>query len=149
MVSTPILEAALVDNSRMSIGALDLAADPREFVVAVAGPAALLVVKLHKFHDRIDTPDRLNDRDAHDVYRLLRAIETDVLSESLSRLLCDPVGNAVTHQVLEYLDSDSARGASARGSLMAGDTEGLVGDPVEVAESVSLLARDLLDAVTS
>lgn len=70
------LEAALVDSSRKSIGALDPAADPREFIVAVAGPAALLVAKIHKLHDRIDTPGRLNNKDAHDVYRLLRAIET-------------------------------------------------------------------------
>ncbi len=59
------LEAALVDNSRTSIGAVDPAADPREFTVAVAGPAALLVAKLHEIHDRIDTADRLNDKDAH------------------------------------------------------------------------------------
>ncbi len=143
------LEAALVDNSPMSIGALDPAADPREFTVAVAGPAALLVAKLHKIHDRIDTPDRLNNKDAHDVYRLLRAIETEVLSETLSRLLRDPVSAEVTPQALEYLGSDFALGASARGSLMAGAAERLVGDPVAVAESVALLARDLLDAVAS
>jgi len=141
------LEAALIDKSPMSIGAVDRAADPREFIVAVAGPAALLVAKLHKFYDRIDTPDRLDNKDAHDVYRLLRAIETDVLSDSLSRLLRDPGSAEVTRQALEYLDSDFARGASARGSLTAGDAERLVGDPVAVAESVSLLAGDLLDSI--
>ena len=89
------LEAALVDNAPILIGALDPAADPREFTLAVAGPAALLVAKLHKIHDRIDTPDRLNNKDAHDVYRLLRAIETEVLSDALSRLLRDPLGSEV------------------------------------------------------
>lgn len=143
------LEAALVDNSPMSIGALDPAADPREFNVAVAGPAALLVAKLHKIHDRVDTPDRLNNKDAHDVYRLLRAIETEVLSDTLSRLLRDPVSAEVTREALEYLDSDFALGVSARGSLMAGAAERLVGDPVAVAESLALLARDLMDAVVS
>ncbi len=143
------LEAALVDNSPMSMGALDSAADPREFTVAVAGPAALLIAKLHKIHDRIETPDRLNDKDAHDVYRLLRAIETQVLSDTLSSLLHDPASAKVTRQALDYLDSDFAMGANARGSLMAGAAERLVGDPVAVAESVALLARDLLDAVVS
>ena len=131
------------------IGALDPAADPREFTLAVAGPAALLVAKLHKIHDRIDTPDRLNNKDAHDVYRLLRAIETEVLSDALSRLLRDPLGSEVTREALEHLDRDFALGANARGSLMAGAAERLIGDPVAVAEGVALLARDLIEAVDS
>lgn len=141
------LEAALVDNSPMVIRALVPATDPREFTVAVAGPSALLVAKLHKIHDRIGTPDRLNDKDAHDVYRLLRAVETDDLRAALSRLLRDPISAEVTREALEYLDTDFARGANADGSLMAGAAERLVGDPAAVAESVALLARDLLDAV--
>lgn len=143
------LEAALVDNAPILIGALDPAADPREFTLAVAGPAALLVAKLHRIHDRIDTPDRLNNKDAHDVYRLLRAIETEVLSDALSRLLRDPLGSEVTREALEHLDRDFALGANGRGSLMAGAAERLVGDPVAVAEGVALLARDLIEAVDS
>jgi hypothetical protein len=123
------LEAALVDNSPMLIGALDPASDPRGFTVAIAGPAALLVAKLHKIHDRIDTPDRLNDKDAHDVYRLLRAIEADDLTAALSRLLRDPLSSDVTREALDYLDLDFATGANAKGSLMAGAAEWLVGDP--------------------
>lgn len=141
------LEAALVDNSPMVIRALVPATDPREFTVAVAGPSALLVAKLHKIHDRIGTPDRLNDKDAHDVYRLLRAVETDDLTTALNRLLRDPISSEVTREALKYLDTDFARGANADGSLMAGAAERLVGDPAAVAESVALLARDLLDAV--
>lgn len=141
------LEAALVDNSPMLIGALVPATDPREFTVAVAGPSALLVAKLHKIHDRMGTPDRLNDKDAHDVYRLLRAIETDDLTAALNRLLRDPISSEVTREALEYLDTDFAQGANADGSLMAGAAERLVGDPAAVAESVALLARDLLDTV--
>jgi len=37
------IEAALIDNSKMVIRALDPAADPRDFEVSVAGPAPLLV----------------------------------------------------------------------------------------------------------
>src|SRR5262245_37562144 len=40
------LEAALVDNAMSTISALDRA-DTRSFVVAVAGPMALLIAKLH------------------------------------------------------------------------------------------------------
>ena len=65
------LEAAIIDHSPMSVESLD--DDGRSAVINVAGPAALLVAKLHKLGERVDTPDRLNDKDAHDIYRLLVA----------------------------------------------------------------------------
>jgi Nucleotidyltransferase len=49
------LEAALADNSPMTIEALD-AADRRRTEVAVAGPSALLVAKLHKLAERQHVP---------------------------------------------------------------------------------------------
>lgn len=65
------LEAAIVDHAPRQIAALD-PEDARTFVTEVAGPAALLVAKLHKLGDRDESDsDRLNDKDAHDVYRLL------------------------------------------------------------------------------
>ena len=50
--------------------------DERRFTANAAGPAALLVAKLHKVGDRLNTPDRLNDKDAHQLYRPLIAIDT-------------------------------------------------------------------------
>lgn len=47
------LEAALVDNAPHRINALD-PDDHRSFVLAVAGPAALLIAKLHKIGERVD-----------------------------------------------------------------------------------------------
>lgn len=143
------IEAALVDNSSMVIGALDAAADAREFEVSVAGPAALLVAKLHKIHDRIETPSRQDNKDAHDVYRLLRAVETEALSAALSRLMGEALSAGVTRDALEHLGELFAQGPGARGSVMAGAAEELVGDPAAVAESVALLAQDLLNALGS
>jgi hypothetical protein len=143
------IEATLVDNSRMVIRAIDVAKDAREFVVAVAGPAALLVAKLHKIHDRIDTPSRSDNKDAHDVYRLLRAVETPVLVHAIERLLNEAVSVEVTRDALGQLRELFARGAGARGSLMAGSAEELVGDPTAVSESVALLAQDLLESLGS
>lgn len=140
------LEAVLVDNSPMVIGALE-AADTREFEVAVAGPAALVVAKLHKIHDRIGSPSRLDNKDAHDVYRLLRSVETDALSMTVNHLLSHPLSGSVTRDGLGYLRDLFAQGPGAPGSVMAGVAEELVGDPVAVMESVSLLAQDLLDAM--
>lgn len=57
------LEAALVDYQTKSIEALE-DTDPRVLEVAVAGPAALLVAKLHKIAERIDSPDQSRNKDA-------------------------------------------------------------------------------------
>ena len=143
------IEAALVDNSKMVIRAIDVAKDSREVVVAVAGPAALLVAKLHKIHDRIDTPSRSDNKDAHDVYRLLRAVETPVIVDVIKRLLGEAVSAEVTRDALGQLRDLFATGAGARGSLMAGAAEELVGDPTAVSESVALLAQDLLEGLGS
>ena len=139
------LEAALVDNSKMVICSFDIEDDPRTFTVAVASPAALLVAKLHKIHDRMNNPTRLDDKDAHDVYRLLYAFDTQVFTASIDRLLDEEVSAQVTREALDYLDKLFAHGSDAQGSRMAGTAEELIGDPTAVAESVSLLAQDLLD----
>ncbi len=69
------LEAAVIDNAVHTVAALD-PADARAFGVRVAGPAALIVAKMHKLLERLKQPNRLNDKDAHDIYRILRAIPT-------------------------------------------------------------------------
>ena len=76
---TPGLEAAVVDNEPMPIHSYD-PTDPRQATVKVAGPAALLVAKLHKLGERASQPHRLVDKDAHDIYRLLVATETAALA---------------------------------------------------------------------
>lgn len=141
------IEATLIDNSKMVIRALDPQADSREFEVSVAGPAALLVAKLHKINDRLETPSRQDNKDAHDIYRLLRAVETQVLAVAIGRLVGVGVSEAVTREALDQLRELFAHGASARGSLMAGAAEELIGDPTAVSESVALLAQDLLAAL--
>ena len=82
------LEAALVDKHTTVITALD-AADGRSFAVAVAGPAALLVAKLHKIRERISEREqrRLDDKDALDVLRLLQATSTRALAGAFVPLL--------------------------------------------------------------
>lgn len=143
------IEATLVDNSKMMIGALDVTVDPREFQVSVAGPTALLVAKLHKIHDRVETPSRLDNKDAHGIYRLLRAVDTDVFVGVTGLLLSAAVSAQVTSEAINHLGELFARGPNARGSVLAGAAEELVGDPAAVAVSVALLAQDQLDALAS
>ena len=141
------LEAAVIDNAVMTIRAL-AADDGREVEARVAGPAALLVAKLHKLGERQETPDRLVDKDAYDIYRLLVAVPTQDLSAALVRLLADELAGDVTRAALDIL-ADLFGNADAVGSLMAGRAEELVGDPAVVAAACAALAGDLLAAVAS
>jgi hypothetical protein len=140
------LEAALVDFDEMEIKALEIE-DRRLVIAKVAGPAALLVAKLHKIGERIDTPTRLNDKDAHDVYRILRAVETKKLTFALVRLRNDAVSGKVTREAVVYLEKLFAKGPTATGAMMAGRAEDAVGDPAQVSVAVSILAHDLLAAL--
>lgn len=72
------LEGALVDVDVMSLTALD-PQDPRAFDIRVAGPAALLLAKVHKIRDRSGSA-RGSDKDALDVLRLLRGTQTPELA---------------------------------------------------------------------
>ena len=81
------LEGALVSRRPMAIGSFS-PEDHRSFEIQVAGPAALLVAKIHKLADRADEQGspRLNNKDAFDVYRLLLAIQARELAEEAAIL---------------------------------------------------------------
>lgn len=139
------LEAAVIDNAVVTIRAL-AADDDRVVEARVASPAALLVAKLHKLGERQETPDRLVDKDAYDIYRLLVAIATDELAAALVRLLADELAGDVTRVALDFL-AQMLGDADSLGSVMAGRAEELVGDPAVVAAACAALAGDLLAAV--
>lgn len=141
------LEAALVDNSLLNVEALD-PSDRRTYMVKVAGAAALLVAKLHKIGERVNDPNptRQQDKDAHDIYRILIDLKTDDLAVTFSSLLGDDVSREVTDQALTYLEALFAAGPAAHGSNMAGRAEAGIGEPDTVASSVAVLAEDLLKA---
>jgi len=113
----------------------------------VAGPAALLVAKLHKLGERQESPHRLLDKDAHDVYRLLVAVETEALAASLGLVLEDEFAGEVTDGAIEYFIELFASGDDAPGAVMAGRAEELIGDPAIVRVATAALARDLIDAL--
>jgi len=99
------LEAALVDNDVMSVAALD-PQDGRTARLQVAGVGALLVAKTHKIADRIDVgrTDRLEDKDASDVLRLMQAGPAAVVASTLRALLADPVAAESTGFAVERFD---------------------------------------------
>lgn len=141
------LEAAIVDHQPMLLSAFD-PEDTRAVEINVAGPAALLVAKLHKLGERQSTPKRLLDKDAHDVYRLLVAIESAPLAETLRQLKTNELCGLITEQALIHLKDMFAAGPNALGAIMAGRAEELVGDPATVSASVSALAAELIELVS-
>jgi hypothetical protein len=137
------LEGAAVDADPMRISAL-APGDRRSAVIRVAGPAALLVAKVHKVAEK--SPSPALRKDAYDVYRLLVATETDELARRVVKLRASPLSAAVTDIALTHLARLFGELASP-GSLMAGAAEEGVGNPANVAASVSALTADLLDAL--
>ena len=114
------LEAAVVDNEVMEIRALD-ANDTRRLNARVAGPAALLIAKAHKIAERVvSSPDRLVDKDAHDLYRLLIDTDTQALASTFRALLKNEVCAEITAEAQAYLRDLFAAGPDATGSVMAG-----------------------------
>jgi hypothetical protein len=140
------LEATLVDYSEIAVNALD-PADNRSVKVKVAGPAALLVAKCHKIAERIDNPRRLDDKDAHDAYRILRAVDTETLRRTFTLLLADEFSREAAAEALDQLEKLFAAGPDAIGSAMAGRAEEGVGEPEQVGAAVSILAADLLNSL--
>lgn len=136
------LEAALVDNVAMTIGALD-ADDTRRFELVVAGPSALLVAKLHKIAERQGSPSRLVDKDALDVYRLLRTVPTEILVTGIRRLLDDPRSGEVTREALNYLEALFGTAETA-GSQMAARALEPLEDAAITAAACAALTDDLL-----
>jgi hypothetical protein len=139
------LEAVLVDRQQMSVSALD-PADPRTIQVFVAGPAALLVAKLHKIWERRDTANRQDDKDAHDIYRLLVMIPTQQLAARLKVLLGENLSADVTREALTYLDGLFGE-EDGLGVQMAARHEGILGDFDTTVQSCTALAQDLLKAM--
>ena len=141
------LEAALIDKAMRTIRALD-PSDTRSFVVAVAGPMALLIAKLHKIAERVAERDqrRLDDKDALDILRLLQATDTAVLAATATRLLGNDVAREITREALAVLKNHFSD-ARAAGPQMAARAAGVLMPANEVAQSCAALASDLVSVI--
>jgi hypothetical protein len=100
------LEAALVDHNPVTIAALERA-DTRTLTVNVAGPAALLVAKAHKIHDRVESGrvDRVIDKDAADVLRLMQTTSPATVGATLGELAKHPMAGHTAAAALVYLEA--------------------------------------------
>lgn len=138
------LEGAIVDADVMRIDSLE-SGDTRTMDLRVAGPAALLVAKLHKIADRTET-HRLSDKDALDIFRLFRGTTTDDLASRYQRILADPRSKDVSEAGLGLL-RELFVDRPATGIEMLLRAVGSLEDPEQIAASCKLLAEDLLHAL--
>ena len=138
------LEGALVDYSVMRLNALD-ADDRREFEIRVAGPSALLVAKLHKLADRSAErqANRLKDKDALDVLRVLRAIPVERLVQGLRELGGSALAGDVTREAIEHLEALFGA-TTSRGTVMVVRATERLEDASVMAASCVALADDLV-----
>jgi Nucleotidyltransferase len=143
------LEAALVDKATMTIGALDTE-DRRTLTVAVAGPTALLISKLHKIAERASERQqrRVDDKDALDVLRLVQGTGTARLAATMVKLLQVNLTRNVTREALTVL-ADQFSSPRAPGARMAVRAAGPLMPADEVAQSCAALASDLVRATES
>jgi hypothetical protein len=141
----PGLEPTVVDRSPMTIEELDRN-DDRSITVNVAGPAALLIAKAYKLQDRLDNankrPDRLNNKDAGDVYRLITTTRVTEVAAVFESLLVDDRVGEVAATGLGYLRAQFG-GAATPGVRLA--VEALRGDVPE--ERVRTLAPAFIKAL--
>jgi hypothetical protein len=130
----------------MRLVALD-PADARQATVEVAGVAALLVAKAHKIRERLDTgrPNRLSDKDAADVYRIMQTTRPATVAETMRTLLEAPMSGAVTVRALDLVRDLFARRAG-EGVAMAQRALQLAVDPDQVAALCTAYAEQLLAA---
>ncbi|UDM05541.1 hypothetical protein [Streptomyces longhuiensis] len=102
----PGLEVAAVDRSLMAVGTLT-PGDTRRIEAYVAGPASLLVAKSIKLDERIrdaaKRPDRLSNKDAGDVYRIMTTVPAPDVAQSFTILRNNPRVGDIALQGLELL----------------------------------------------
>ncbi|MQY19606.1 hypothetical protein [Nocardia macrotermitis] len=140
------LEPALVDNEIVSIAAFE-PDDSRKHCLRVAGPAALVTAKAIKVGERLGQvdrqPDRLKEKDALDIFRLLQAIEVSDLVNGFEKHREDEYAAAATADALDILRAHGTTPSKQLAQLAAVAAQD---DPI-VAPAFAALVDELLDAL--
>lgn len=141
------LEGVAVSNRLLPIASLGQG-DQRSVDIRVAGPASLVVAKVHKLAERIDEQGRGRslDKDAFDVFRLLRAIETASLAEEFAALLSNDLSQDVTREALAHFPHLFGTRSAVGTQLAVRHLAGL--EPQETVEgAIAILVHDLLQSL--
>ena len=144
------LEGALVSHKVRKITSLVPGAD-RSCFLKVAGPAALLVSKVHKVWERLEDGDVRRQeqlpKDAFDIYRLLLAIDTAELTSEFGLLQSHEISSRVTSGALSTFESLFGSRSDMGTRLLVRSVGALEEDPAFIIESSIALSRDLLEAI--
>ena len=144
------LERALVSNRIRKIASLSPNA-ARSCLLKVAGPAALVVSKVHKIADRLEDTDLRRQeqlhKDAFDIYRLLRATDTAELASEFELLRSHEISSRVTTEALSMFESLFGS-RSDMGTILLIRSLGALEDSAFIIESSVALSRDMLGAVS-
>lgn len=142
------LEACLIDNGVVRVESLDPGVD-RSAEARVAGRTALLIAKVHKIKDRLETgkPSRLDDKDAGDAYRLMLTTKSaDFVSTAADLRENAQVRDSVNQAIAgmsELFGRSGSRGVQmAARSLRVGVPE------ARVVEVCVAFAREVREALT-
>ena len=109
----------------------------------VAGPAALLVSKVHKVAERTGAGARVRDKDALDILRLLQATDTMALAEDLVSLATHKDSAEVAAEAVSDL-TPLFGSTDAVGIEMAIRAARPSGEPAVIGASFSTLVLDLV-----
>ena len=133
------LEGALVSRRSVIISAL-APGDERTYEISVAGPAALLVAKTHKLAERIDANDirRISNKDAFDIFRLLRAVDTGELTAEIRFLEGEAISATVAAEAMVRFRELFGTPTTAGTQLVAEHVAGIENREVIIASSVAL-----------
>lgn len=144
------LEGALVSHAWRTISSLK-SGSTRTSILKVAGPAALLVAKVHKIWERVGEPDdgRREDlhKDAFDLYRLLRVVDAAEIASEIGILQSHDVSDEVTSAALSMFRRLFGDPSDVGTRLVVQHIEGLEDSDFISASSVAL-SQDLLEAVS-
>ena len=139
------LEGALVSHTARTVSSLVPGAG-RSCDIQVAGPAALLVARVHKIAERLDESSRQRalDKDAFDIFRLLRAADTHVMAREVRYLRSHEVSAIVTLEALSLFRDLFGAQSVVGTELVVRHVAGLEDAELIAASSVAL-SLDLLD----
>jgi len=141
------LDSALIDNSVLAISSFE-AEDPRSYEMKVAGPAALIIAKTAKIGDRIlRSNQKLLSKDAHDVYRLLLATQTELLGQLFEKLLSNPISEIEARIGVDAFTQLFAKTQDAPGNRLAADAAKGIEDADLLMASSWALASDLVETL--
>ena len=137
------IEAALVDWKRHRIASLD-SSDDRRYELKVAGPATILIAKLFKISDRLNSA-RAEPKDGYESFRLMQ-LPLEVIVRGWRHALGSDSSKAVANKGVDLL-ADLFGAAEAPGVELAVTYVGEFEDPRQLRLSAPLLARQIVAAL--